>query len=186
MLLKLYLPILINTKMKQNTNGEMIFDQQDLCDLIMRGHDLNDMKNITVDHTVDLESAVAILEDIPSFIRYNELAESVSQQEYDHRCQSNWHMPQQYKDLDIAEHVLNLCSTDAELQRVGHELLMYQERNLFDLLRYLHYLVDTMKHNNVIWGVGRGSSVSSYVLYLLGVHRIDSLFYDLDPSEFLR
>jgi DNA polymerase III alpha subunit len=34
--------------------------------------------------------------------------------------------------------------------------------------------------------VGRGSSVASYVLYLLGVHRIDSMFYDLDPSEFLR
>jgi DNA polymerase III alpha subunit len=64
--------------------------------------------------------------------------------------------------------------------------MMYQERNLFDLLKYLHYLVDIMKQNNVIWGVGRGSSVSSYVLYLLGVHRINSMFYDLDPSEFLR
>jgi len=38
----------------------------------------------------------------------------------------------------------------------------------------------------MIWGVGRGSSVASYVLYLLDVHRIDSMFYDLDPSEFLR
>jgi DNA polymerase III alpha subunit len=172
--------------MKQSTNGELIFDQQDLCDLIMQGRDLFDMQNIIVDQSVDLESAIAILEDVPAFIRYNELADAVPQAEYDHRCQSNWHMPQQYKDLDIAEHVLNLCNTDAELQRVGHELLMYQERNLFDLLKYLHYLVDTMKQNNVIWGVGRGSSVASYVLYLLGVHKIDSMFYDLDPGEFLR
>jgi DNA polymerase III alpha subunit len=57
---------------------------------------------------------------------------------------------------------------------------------LFDLLRYLVYLVDVMKQNQVIWGVGRGSSVASYVLYLLGVHRIDSMFYDLDVTEFLR
>jgi len=57
---------------------------------------------------------------------------------------------------------------------------------LFDLLRYLKYLVDTMNHNQVIWGVGRGSSVSSYVLYLLGVHRINSMYYDLDVGEFLR
>jgi DNA polymerase III alpha subunit len=64
--------------------------------------------------------------------------------------------------------------------------LMFQERNLFNLLKYLKYLVDTMKSNNVIWGVGRGSSVASYVLYLLGVHRIDSMYYDLDPKEFLR
>jgi len=110
----------------------------------------------------------------------------ISVPDWDNLQQKNWHMPQQYKDLDIAEHVLNLCRSDTELQRVGHELLMYQERNLFDLLRYLHYLVDTMKQNRVIWGVGRGSSVASYVLYLLGVHRIDSMFYDLDPSEFLR
>jgi DNA polymerase III alpha subunit len=63
---------------------------------------------------------------------------------------------------------------------------MFQQRNLFNLLKYLKYLVDTMKENNIIWGVGRGSSVASYVLYLLGVHRVDSMYYDLDPKEFLR
>jgi DNA polymerase III alpha subunit len=66
------------------------------------------------------------------------------------------------------------------------ELLLFQERNLFDLLRYLKYLVDVMTINRVIWGVGRGSSVASYVLYRLGIHRIDSLFYNLDCREFLR
>jgi DNA polymerase III alpha subunit len=53
-------------------------------------------------------------------------------------------------------------------------------------LQYLKYLVDVMTVNNVIWGVGRGSSVASYVLYKLGVHRIDSLHYNLDAREFLR
>jgi DNA polymerase III alpha subunit len=43
-----------------------------------------------------------------------------------------------------------------------------------------------MSEHKLIWGVGRGSSVASYVLYKLGVHRIDSLYYDLDPAEFLR
>jgi DNA polymerase III alpha subunit len=43
-----------------------------------------------------------------------------------------------------------------------------------------------MQDNRIIWGVGRGSSVASYVLYKLGVHRIDSMYYDLDPQEFLR
>jgi len=95
-------------------------------------------------------------------------------------------MPDKYRQLDIAEHVLSLCATDAELQRCGHELMLYQERDLFDLLRYLTYLVDVMKQNHIIWGVGRGSSVASYVLYKLGVHRIDSLYYNLDIGEFLR
>jgi DNA polymerase III alpha subunit len=82
--------------------------------------------------------------------------------------------------------VLSLCSTETELQRCGQELMLYQERGLFDLLKYLTYLVDVMRDNQVIWGVGRGSSVASHVLYLLGVHRINSMFYDLDVTEFLR
>jgi DNA polymerase III alpha subunit len=100
--------------------------------------------------------------------------------------QSHWHMPEYYKNLDIAEHILSLCKSETELQRCGAELLLFQEHNLFNLLRYLNYLVDTMQQNHIIWGVGRGSSVSSYVLYKLGVHRIDSLFYNLDITEFLR
>jgi DNA polymerase-3 subunit alpha len=95
-------------------------------------------------------------------------------------------MPNSYRQLDIAQHILDLCTTDAELQRCGHELLLYQERDLFNLLRFLKYLVDTMNDHRVIWGVGRGSSVASYVLYKLGVHRIDSMFYELDVEEFLR
>jgi DNA polymerase III alpha subunit len=79
-----------------------------------------------------------------------------------------------------------MCGNEAELQRCGAELLLYQEREMFDLLRYLKYLVDTMKENNIVWGVGRGSSVASHVLYKLGVHRINSLYYNLDITEFLR
>jgi DNA polymerase III alpha subunit len=57
---------------------------------------------------------------------------------------------------------------------------------MFDLLFYLKYLVDTLRENKVVWGVGRGSSVASYVLYLIGIHKIDSIKYDLDITEFLK
>jgi DNA polymerase III alpha subunit len=89
-------------------------------------------------------------------------------------------------DMDIAQFVLDQCTTDAELQRAGKELLMFQERDMFVLLKYLKYLVDTMRQNNIVWGVGRGSSVASFVLFLLGVHRINSLYYDLSIEEFLK
>jgi DNA polymerase III alpha subunit len=95
-------------------------------------------------------------------------------------------MPDEYKALDIAQYILDLCKTEPELQRVGQELLLYQERKLFPLLCYLKYFVDTMRANNVVWGLGRGSSTASYVLYLLGVHKIDSLYYDLPIEEFLK
>jgi DNA polymerase III alpha subunit len=172
---------------KTNKFGEIVFDEQDLCDLVMQGHDLTKFSNALVDPPVDLETAALILQDVPAFIQYDKyVEENLSVQEFDHRNQQRWFMPEEYQQLDIAKHVLDLCSTDAELQRVGEELLLYQERNLFDLLRYLKYLVDVMRSNRLIWGVGRGSSVASYVLYLLGVHRVDSMFYDLDPQEFLR
>lgn len=107
-------------------------------------------------------------------------------EEFDDLMQGNWYMPAEYKDLDIAQWVLDQCQTDSELQRVGEELLLYQERDAFNLLRYLKYMIDTFRNNNIVWGLGRGSSVASYVLYLIGVHKINSMYYDLSIDEFLR
>lgn len=173
--------------MKNNRFGEPIFSSSDIIHFYMAGHEFNAIDRILVDSTVDLETAATILENVPVFIRYDELArQDLTVEQYDHRCQQQWFMPEEYKQLDIAEYVLGLCKSDAELQRCGHELLLFQERDLFNLLRYLKYLVDLMRENRLIWGVGRGSSVASYVLYKIGVHRIDSLYYELDPAEFLR
>ena len=168
--------------MKNDQYGQMIFDEQDLVNQIMQGN--RRLDGYCVDRSVDLARAADILEHMPTLIAHQD--QDITVEEFDRRCQKNWRMPRSYQDLDIAELVLSLCDTDSELQRCGQELLMYQERDLFNLLRYLKYLVDVMRDNQVIWGVGRGSSVASYVLYKLGVHRIDSLHYDLDPAEFLR
>jgi hypothetical protein len=173
--------------MKQDKFGQMIFAEDDVVDLVMQGRNIQSMSNMLVDASVNLEKSALLLDCIPSLINYDTLINlSESLEDFDRGLQQTWHMPQQYKDMDIAQYILNLCKTDAELQRCGQELLLFQERDLFDLLRFLKYLVDTMTENHVIWGVGRGSSVASYVLYKLGVHRIDSMFYDLDPGEFLR
>ena len=157
--------------MIKNKFGEIVYNIEDVIDLIMTEKSTN---GITVDTSVDLEGTRP------------ETDISLSVDEYDLMNQHRWLMPEEYQQLDIAQHVIDLCKTEFEMQRAGEELLMFQERNLFNLLKYLKYLVDTMRANNIIWGVGRGSSVSSYVLYLLGVHRIDSMYYDLDPGEFLR
>lgn len=172
--------------MKTTKHGELVYNQSDLCELVMQGHNMSSVSGLQVDNSVDLETAAAILDNVPAFVRYNDIADQLSTEEFDHRNQQQWFMPDSYRQLDIAEYVLGLCQTNAELQRCGQELMLYQERELFDLLRYLKYLVDVMTEHRLIWGVGRGSSVASYVLYKLRVHRIDSLYYDLDPAEFLR
>ena len=150
----------------------------------MRDATIESLQGMLVEPGVTLETASAYLLQVPDLIEYAFTDMTVA--EFDAVKQNSWHMPEEYKNLDIAEYILGLCDSDAKLQRCGEELLLFQERNLFDLLRYLKYLVDTLQNNNMIWGVGRGSSVASYVLYLLGVHRIDSMFYDLDAREFLR
>jgi len=107
-------------------------------------------------------------------------------EEFDKLNQTSWYMPNKYYEMDIAEWVLNQCETDAELQRCGDELFMFQERDMFPVLCYLKYFVDTMRENNKVWGVGRGSSVASFVLFKIGVHKINSLYFGLDIHEFLR
>lgn len=170
--------------MKTNQYGEIIYNESDLVNMVMSGATIESLKGMLVESGLNLETASAYLEQVPELIEYSFTDMTV--EEFDVMKQNSWHMPDKYKQLDIAEYVLSLCDSDEKLQRCGQELLLFQERNLFNLLRYLKYLVDTLRANNMIWGVGRGSSVASYVLYLLGVHRIDSIFYDLDPSEFLR
>ena len=170
--------------MKQDSYGQVVLNESDLQDVVMSGASFVDLKTIVVDETVDIEKLVKYVEHLPNLTPY--VGQELSLENFDRKLQENWRMPQEYKDLDIAAYVLGLCTNEAELQRCGAELLLYQERDLFNLLKYLKYLVDVMVDNNVIWGVGRGSSVASYVLYKMGVHRIDSMFYNLDIGEFLR
>ena len=178
---------LILEEMKTSQYSEMIFDENDICDLLMQGQAIDSLKSLTIDQSINLEELSRHIERPDSLLTWTfPYNQETSVPEFDLQQQSNWHMPEHYKQLDIADHVLSLCESDAELQRCGAELLLYQERNLFDLFRYLTYLVDVMRENQLIWGVGRGSSVASYVLYKLGVHRIDSMYYELDPQEFLR
>jgi len=161
--------------MKIDVYGQLVYTEQDVCDELMRNPVLEDYGTFLVENLPDIDNIVK---------QYRE--PDVDVEEFHKQNQQQWFMPAEYKNLDIAKHILDLCNTDDELQRVGEELLLYQERDLFDLLRYLLYLVDTMKKHNIIWGVGRGSSVASYVLYLIGIHRVNSMYYDLDPREFLR
>lgn len=173
--------------MQTSKFGEIVLDENDLCDIMMQGRDVTKITGVTLAPNINIESLISFLEDPGQLTTWTFADNSdISVPAWDHLRQQCWLMPKEYQDLDIAEHVLSLCDTQEKLQRVGQELLMFQERDLFDLLRYLKYLVDVMQENHMIWGVGRGSSVASYVLYLLGVHRVDSMFYDLDPGEFLR
>jgi DNA polymerase III alpha subunit len=109
-----------------------------------------------------------------------------TQEEFDRRNQAQWFMPYEYQTYDIVDWLYCECRTIEQKDRVTEELRLFAQHNMIDLLKYIKYLVDTMRKNNIVWGVGRGSSVASYVLYLIGIHKIDSIKYGLDINEFLK
>lgn len=168
--------------MRVDKYGQIILNENDICDLYLTDPNRT-FRSIISESEIVIPKSLC-LESVPNIQSPEHIDISVS--EFDKINQNNWHMPESYKNFDIARYVLEQCKTDAELQRAGMELLLFQERDMFDLLKYLKYLVDTMRENNILWGVGRGSSVSSFVLFLLGVHKINSLYYDLSIDEFIK
>ena len=110
-----------------------------------------------------------------------------------------WNIPQQYLNLDVSAYIIerfdkeiannNWSMTSNEVsiraKRIQLEMQRYKRKGLLDLLRVLIYVINTLEREGVVWGVGRGSSVSSYVLYLIGVHDIDSVLYDINMSDFI-
>ena len=98
---------------------------------------------------------------------------------------NNWFIPNKYLDLDIEQWLVDQCPEE-NLERLAQELELYRQHNMTVILKCMKYIVDTLRENKVVWGVGRGSSVASYALYLIGVHKIDSVKYKLPIEEFFK
>jgi DNA polymerase III alpha subunit len=97
----------------------------------------------------------------------------------------HWFIPDDYYP-NLTEMLYGMCETDEQRDRVSQELELYIKHGMYDVLHVMKYIVDTLRANNVLWGVGRGSSVASYVLFLIGVHKIDSIKYNLPIEEFFK
>lgn len=169
--------------MKSDKFGHVIYEAKDVFDLLYLNK-IDSLDNIFCENTEEIAHFKKVSEiDIKSLP--GEL-DSITLEDYDHAAQNNWMMPDEYKQFDIKKYCINMCSTDHEISRVQEELDEFQKRNMMPLLQWLKYLVDTCRDNGIVWGVGRGSSVSSFVLFLIGVHKIDPIKYDLDWRDFLR
>lgn len=109
----------------------------------------------------------------------------------------DWIIPDDYKNLNLVDYVTDKLMIDFEQKkfdedqlpdranRVSQELILYKKHGVEDVLRVLIFVINTLTNQGVVWGVGRGSSVSSYVLYLIGVHDVDSVKYGLSITDFL-
>lgn len=165
--------------------GIPVFEENDIFQLLYQGNS-DKVQDIVVDQSDSIENFRKNLS------KYNDLIIKIhrdidlSVQEFDQILQSDILVPDKYNSIDVLDFLVSRCKNDEEIQRTAEEYAEYEYRNLLWLLKYMIFLVDFMDEHNIIRGVGRGSSVSSFILYLIGVHKINPLEYELDFREFLK
>jgi len=173
--------------MKITEYGQVILNAQEVFDALYSGK-ITDLGTIFLEDQAECTKFCESVKknyDNTGFVRFP-TEPTVSIAEFDRANQDQWFMPDEYKEFNIVEFLLDKTQNEEQYQRVVQELELFAQHNMIDVLKYIKYLVDTMRENNIVWGVGRGSSVASYVLYLIGVHKVDSIKYELDIHEFLK
>jgi len=165
--------------------GQAILSSDNLRELLLQGKNISHL-NVIFDEEIDLfrEYQSALLPETITFLGAPE--EVLTFDEFHQKCADEWIFPAVYQQINVHSWLLDKCKTQQEINRVNEEYTLYEERDLIMLLRLFIFLVDYMRKNKFVWGVGRGSSVSSYILYLIGVHRVDSLKYDFDIRDYLK
>ena len=158
-----------------------IYNNIDLFKYIYEGYDITKIP-ILLEHSDEL----SLFKDEydTKFVFYEPCNMSID--DFDINNQQQWFMPAEYYEIDIRKYCLSKCKSIIERKRVIDEYKDYEKRNMIQLLQWIKYFIDTCNEKNIFWGVGRGSSTASYILYLLGAHRIDSIKYELDWKEFLK
>jgi DNA polymerase III alpha subunit len=171
-------------KARKNNWGDCIYEEQSIIEHLYQ-NPTADISQLHIENTEPYLTALAELGiDLPTI--KGEPTHDETPEEFDLRLQSQWHMPANYSELDVLKYLLGRCQTEQEQQRVKAEYVLFEKKNFTKVLQFLIYLVDTLRANNIVWGVGRGSSVASFCLFLIGVHKINPLLYNLDHREFLR
>ena len=170
-------------KIKINETGDCIFTEQDAIDLLYTNPDFDISKlffetpeqynNSIKELGIDLQQ----LQTVPK---------RPTPANVDKTNIANWYMPQKYYELNVLQWLLDKCQNNEEKKRVEQEYLLFEKKKFIKVLQFLIYFIDTLRAKNVVWGVGRGSSVASFCLFLIGVHKINPLQYDLNITEFLR
>lgn len=107
-----------------------------------------------------------------------------------------WILPQKYLSIDLWDYIITVFDsrlpdfkyTELELQeatrRIEAELLEVHARGMSEFMKTIIYVLDVFRAKNVIWGVGRGSSCASYLLFILGLHVVDCVKLQVPMEEF--
>jgi len=172
-----------------NQFGQMFLEADDLVTMLYKNPDL-DLTNYEISDPQEYNNAVKQLHlKLPQLNSPRlDTTQWLTQEQFDQAHQAEYFIPKEYEELDVMDFLSKklVDKPQSAIDRVIEEFKAFTDLDMIPMLRYLIYLVDVMRKNNVVWGVGRGSSVASYVLYLIGIHKVDSIKHNLDYREFLR
>lgn len=171
--------------MKVNIYGQAILSSDKLRELLLQGKNIGHL-NVVKDEDILLYEKYQDILLRSKTIFLDEPDELLSFDDFHLQKADEWIFPEEYQQIDVYNWVLNKCKTQEEIDRVNEEYALYKERGLIMLLRLFIFLVDYFRKNKFIWGVGRGSSVSSYILYLIGVHKVNSIKFGFDIKDYLK
>lgn len=167
-------------------DGDISFNSEQLLSFIFSGGKIEEAKISYSDEEI-LKYKRLFKESLPKKEKLN-----------DHKLQEEFNIPQEFKDCNIKSIIYkkleahidsNNYSEEENLERLSRvlsEYNLYKKHGLLDVLKLCHYIVKVLECNNIVWGPGRGSACCSYILFLLGLHDVDSFKFNLDINEFLR
>jgi DNA polymerase III alpha subunit len=165
--------------------GQAILSSDNLRELLLQGKNIGHL-NVVHDDDLDLYEKYQDILLRQKVVFLDAPEEKLSFDDFHLQKADEWIFPEEYQQIDVYKFLIDKCKTQVEIDRVDEEYHLYKERDLVMLLRLFIFLVDYMRKNKFLWGVGRGSSVSSYILYLIGVHRVNSLKYGFDIKDYLK
>lgn len=165
--------------------GRVVLSTDDIIESMLSGHD---SEGVTLREGDDLDQYRSSCKEFAvepmRFDEYYKLEQSPDV--VLHQRSKDWLIPKKYRNIDIVDYLSARCKNDEEKQRLILELNEFVERGQEMIIYLMIYLVDVMREHNVVWGVGRGSSVACFVLYLIGINKVNPLDYDIDYREFFK
>ncbi len=153
-------------------NGDYVADLPLLVDCLLHDVSIDGMKVLRSDEVVRYSGVLDIFDDV------NEIpVDPLVMKWLDNDVEDLY-------DILSREIVIRQLDSEQYMDRLQNELEQCSE----DMLEtFIHVAMAVKKMGEVVTiGFGRGSSCASLILFLLGVHRVDPVKYDIPMSDFYK
>lgn len=102
-----------------------------------------------------------------------------------------WITPPPYVTMDIADRCMTMMldrslDTPTYMDRLVDEIALMYARDMEPFVRCVVWITDMMRKKDIVWGLGRGSSCASLILFVLGINKVDPVRYDIPKEEFYK